>query len=228
MSSTLIVVARRDKSLTHLRERCRAHFTSASTINWRCARVTSERLSWGSLTPHTNTRDSPAESTNGTSPAPYHELSYHFIRRHVKSSFISSVIRRALLYLLSLLHLASFNQPAASFCLLYLRLKSLKSFLPVWNIKDQSYGCPHFPFLNQSNSKARGPYILWHYHHVIRGCNQHSYISSFNSPCYFNFVYLNVMFFSIEAIYFIVRTKVNILRLWGLGRGSTLAQYSAP
>lgn len=110
-----------------------------------------------------------------------------------------------------------FKQPVASFCLLYLTLKSLKSFLPVWNIKDQSDGCPHFPFLNQSNSKARGPYILWHYHHVIRGCNQHSYISSFNSPSYFNFVYLNVMFFSIEAIYeyFIVRTKVNILRLWG-------------
>lgn len=150
MSSTLIVVARRDKSLTHLRERCcRAHFTSASTINWRCARVTSERLSWGSLTPHTNTRDSPAESTNGTSPAPYHELSYHFILRHVKSSFISSVIRRALLYLLFLQHLASFKQPAASFCLLYRRLKSLKSFLPVSIIgtsKASLMGVPIFLF----------------------------------------------------------------------------------
>lgn len=218
MSSTLIVVARRDKSLTHLRERCRAHFTSASTINWRCARVTSERLSWGSLTPHTNTRDSPAESTNGTSPAPYHELSYHFILRHVKSSFTSSVIRRALLYLLSLQHLASFKQPAASFCLLYLRLKSLKSFLPVSvteTSKTSLMGVPIFLFWTSLILKLEVHIILWHYHQVIRGCNQHSSIPSFNSPSYFNFVYLNVMFFSIEAIYLIVGTKVNILRLWG-------------
>lgn len=76
-------------------------------------------------------------------------------------------------------------------------------------------GVPIFLFWTSLNSKAGGLYILWHYHHIIRGYNQHSSIPSFNSYSYFNFLYLNIMFFSIEAIYFILGTKVNILRLWG-------------
>lgn len=144
MSSALIVPARRDKSLTLLRERRRAYFTSASTINWRCARVTSERLSWGSLTPHTNTRDSPAESRNGTSPAPYHELSYHFIPRHVKSSFICTVIRRAHL-------IPSFFAACCEFCTPWgvsCTQDSIipNSFLPIngTEISKNSLGIPYF------------------------------------------------------------------------------------